>query len=33
MECLKEFKHVYNDRYRERIKIEIIIGKARYEIT
>ena len=32
MECLKEFKHVYNDRYSERIKIEIIIGNAHYEI-
>ena len=32
MECLKEFKHVYNDRYSERIKIELIIKNAHYEI-
>ena len=32
MECLKDFKHVYNDQYCERIKIEIIIGNTRYEI-
>ncbi len=32
LDILKDLKHCYNDRYSNRIMIEIIIGDARYEI-
>ena len=32
MEIFKELKHWDNDSYKEQIKIEIVIGEARYEI-
>ena len=32
MECFKDFKHIYDDRYIDRIKIDIVIGDARHEI-
>ncbi|MBE6535670.1 MAG: hypothetical protein E7677_03510 [Ruminococcaceae bacterium] len=33
LETLKDFKHLDNDDYKDQIKIEIVIGEARYEIT
>ena len=33
LETLKDLKHLDNDDYKDLIKIEIILGKARYEIT
>ena len=33
MESLKDFKHIYNDRYSNQIKIEIIYGDTRCEIS
>jgi hypothetical protein len=33
LETLKDLKHCENDKYRDQIKIEIIIGEARHEIS
>jgi len=33
MACLKEFKHYANDAFADRIKIEIVIGAARYVLS
>ena len=32
LETLKDLKHLDNDDYKDLIKIEIVIGEARYEI-
>ena len=33
LDILKELKHWNNDKYKDQIKIEIVIGNARYEIS
>ena len=33
LETLKDLKHLDNDDYKDLIKIEIVIGEARYEIS
>ncbi len=33
LSTFKDFKHCFNDRYCGKIKIEIVIGDARYEIN
>ena len=33
LDILKELKHWNNDKYKDQIKIEIVIGEARYEIS
>ena len=33
LDTLKELKHWNNNKYKEQIKIEIVIGEARYEIS
>ena len=33
LETLKELKHWNNDKYKDQIKIEIVIGEARYELS
>ena len=32
LDILKRLKHWNNDKYKDQIKIEIVIGEARYEI-
>ena len=32
LDILKELKHWNNDKYKDQVKIEIVIGEARYEI-
>ena len=33
LETLKDLKHLDNDDYKKQIRIEIVIGEARYEIS
>ena len=33
LETLKDLKHLDNDDYKNQIRIEIVIGEARYEIS
>ena len=33
LEALKDLKHLDNDDYKNQIRIEIVIGEARYEIS
>ena len=33
LDILKRLKHWNNDKYKDQIKIEIVIGEARYEIN
>ena len=33
LDIFKELKHSENDKYKDQIKIEIVIGEARYEIS
>ena len=33
LESLKDLKHLDNDDYKNQIRIEIVIGEARYEIS
>ena len=33
LDILKELKHWNNDKYKDQIKIEIVLGEARYEIS
>ena len=33
LETLKDLKHLDNDDYKDQIKIEIVIGEARYELS
>ena len=32
LDMLKDLKHCYNDKYKDKIRIEIVIGEARHEI-
>lgn len=33
LDIFKELKHLENDKYKDQIKIEIVMGDARYEIS
>ena len=33
LKCLRDAKHLYNDKFYDYVKIEIVCGEARYEIT